>query len=110
MTHFTRVTCRHLNNNNITHIRGGILQQVPRLINLNLRGNPLVNVDWDAFAFLPRLQKLYAVSLIQQSAEAKVARTDSLALILMMQDFIRSEGIAPVPFTQRIGGAGIDPH
>jgi len=73
---------RHLNNNNITHIKGGILQQVPRLVNLNLRGNPLVNVDWDAFAFLPRLQKLYDRCFIYSTVGVKVAMTESFKMNL----------------------------
>lgn len=49
---------RYLNNNNITNIKSGVFQQVQRLTILELRGNPLSNVEWEAFAFMPRLQKL----------------------------------------------------
>lgn len=47
-----------MNNNNITHVKAGVFQQISRVMVLELRGNPLVNVDLEAFAFLPRLKKL----------------------------------------------------
>ena len=49
---------RYMNNNNVTLVKAGIFQQISRVMVLELRGNPLVNVQLEAFAFLPRLKKL----------------------------------------------------
>jgi hypothetical protein len=47
-----------MNNNNVTLVKAGVFQQISRVMVLELRGNPIVNVQLEAFAFLPRLKKL----------------------------------------------------
>lgn len=44
-----------------------MFQRVPRVAVLELKGNPLVTLEHETFAFLPRLQKLYVDNRILTS-------------------------------------------
>lgn len=47
-----------MSGNRIKFIPGGLLQKTPGLTHLELKGNPLVAVEHQAFTSLPRLRKL----------------------------------------------------
>lgn len=49
---------RSLSGNRIKFIPEGLLQKTPGLTHLELKGNPLVAVEHQAFSSLPRLRKL----------------------------------------------------
>ncbi|KAB0799724.1 hypothetical protein PPYR_07604 [Photinus pyralis] len=53
-----------ISGNRIKFIPGGLLQKSPGLAVLELKGNPLVQVDSNAFSYLPRLRNLQVLLLL----------------------------------------------
>lgn len=50
--------CRSFSGNKIKFIPGGIFQKAPNLTLLELKGNPIITIDPNAFSNLPNLKKL----------------------------------------------------
>lgn len=59
----TDFVARSISGNRIRHVPDGLLQRTPALALLELRGNPLVGVDSQAFTFLSQLRKLQVLFL-----------------------------------------------
>ncbi|XP_066245031.1 leucine-rich repeat-containing G-protein coupled receptor 5 [Euwallacea similis] len=70
-----------ISGNRIKFIAGGVLQLTPALALLELKGNPLVAVDAQAFSHLPRLRKLILSDAKELSTFPNLNGTSSLEVL-----------------------------
>ncbi|XP_076257217.1 G-protein coupled receptor rickets isoform X2 [Rhynchophorus ferrugineus] len=70
-----------ISGNRIKYITGGLLQQTPALELLELKGNPLVAVDSNAFSHLPRLRRLVLSDARKLSTFPNLNGTSSLEVL-----------------------------
>lgn len=83
-----------LSGNRIEYISAGLLQKVPFLTLLELKGNPLLGVDPQAFSFLPNLRKLILSDARGLSTFPSLNGTTSLEILKLDR-----AGIIQVPTT-----------
>ncbi|XP_044736880.1 lutropin-choriogonadotropic hormone receptor [Chrysoperla carnea] len=76
--------------NKIKYVPGGILQLTPTLSLLEIKGNPLIGIDPNAFSFLPNLKKLILSETKDLTEFPNLNGTNSLEILRLDRSSIKT--------------------